>query len=151
VSTTTKLRRAAHRKRRWMRRHRLRRQVHAFAGRYFWLPCPLCGEESGGHEWIGRIVLPRDSGTPGVEGGTGVCPACELDLGAQAAAICDREGHRLVTVCGGGRVPFVRDDEGNCIGSMSIDLSSPTAVYCATCGIDLPVPGSAGVDNKGEQ
>jgi hypothetical protein len=26
-------------------------QVRAAMGGYFWLPCPLCGKEFGGHQW----------------------------------------------------------------------------------------------------
>jgi hypothetical protein len=31
---------------------------HLWAGLagYFWLPCPLCGKEFGGHEWDGRSI-----------------------------------------------------------------------------------------------
>lgn len=39
---------------------------------YFWLPCPLCGQNFGGHEWNGREqLIMTGHGT-----GTGVCHNC---------------------------------------------------------------------------
>lgn len=38
---------------------------------YFWLPCPICGENFGGHEWTSGSVL-RKSPTKTV----GVCDNC---------------------------------------------------------------------------
>jgi hypothetical protein len=38
---------------------------------YFWLPCPLCGEYFGGHEWLDNcdiMTSPYD--------GSGVCANC---------------------------------------------------------------------------
>ncbi len=32
-------------------RPRAAHQAFAYLGGYFWLPCPLCGEHFGGHEW----------------------------------------------------------------------------------------------------
>ena len=149
MSTASDLRKQARRKRKWMQRHRRIRRARARAGRYFWLPCPLCGEESGGHEWVGRIVLPVESGTPDVDGGRGVCPACELELGAKAAEMCERDGHDLRVVFGSGPIPFVRDGAGNNIGRVSVDLAKPAGAYCASCGIELPVPTDwAGIDGK---
>jgi hypothetical protein len=43
---------------------------------YFWLPCPLCGRFSGGHEWDGfnpRANFPVP-GEPGHH--QGICPSC---------------------------------------------------------------------------
>lgn len=47
----------------------------------FWLPCPLCGEPCGGHEW-GDVdgkssVIYRDPERPTV--GTGICPFCTIE------------------------------------------------------------------------
>lgn len=41
---------------------------------YFWLPCPLCGQEFGGHEW--RSDLRHDIPTDRPHVGKGVCPDC---------------------------------------------------------------------------
>jgi hypothetical protein len=37
---------------------------------YFWLPCPLCGRYSGGHEWDGTYLPISDFE------GVGICPTC---------------------------------------------------------------------------
>jgi len=38
---------------------------------YFWLPCPLCGEYFGGHEWrTGDYLFYSDRNA------SGVCPNC---------------------------------------------------------------------------
>lgn len=56
---------------RWRWAHR----VFAWAARYAWLPCPLCGREFGGHEW--RDIDGMISATPKTGGGhTAICPAC---------------------------------------------------------------------------
>lgn len=78
--------------RQMMRDRFTERRAEALEGGYFWQPCPLCGEPFGGHEWRGRIQLPSEGNTT-----WGVCLACELELGAQAAAICERDGHSLVS------------------------------------------------------
>ena len=44
------------------------RRIRAFFG-YFWLPCPICGENFGGFEWGETLYDSWSSGT-------GVCPAC---------------------------------------------------------------------------
>jgi hypothetical protein len=50
--------------------------AHAYG--WFWLPCPLCAEYFGGHEWVhgpgivSSIPAPEDG--PGVS--VGICPAC---------------------------------------------------------------------------
>lgn len=60
--------------------YRFRRLNRAWAraGRYFWLPCPLCGQPFGGHEWrdIGGLVsrVPDPLGGPGMT--TAICPPC---------------------------------------------------------------------------
>jgi hypothetical protein len=32
-------------------KYRLWNHFRAMLGGYFWLPCPLCGQMTGGHEW----------------------------------------------------------------------------------------------------
>lgn len=52
---------------------RLVHQFYAWLAGYFWLPCPICGEYFGGHEWRDpRAVLYDDGGGRG----TGVCAKC---------------------------------------------------------------------------
>lgn len=63
----------AERKRRSMRRWRPARQLLAFLGRYFWLPCPACGEMFSGHEATGPAVTRDD------ESRMVTCPACALE------------------------------------------------------------------------
>jgi hypothetical protein len=61
---------------RWMHR------AYARLGGYFWLPCPLCGQYSGGHEWRDRdgksstIQDPETAWNPNRSAGLGICPAC---------------------------------------------------------------------------
>lgn len=58
---------------------RARRQAYAREHGYFWLPCPLCGEQFGGHEWGGppgyEHTIP-DPDDPML--GHGICPACTM-------------------------------------------------------------------------
>jgi hypothetical protein len=58
-------------------------RVRAFAGGYFWLPCPQCGRPFGGHEVRGpayegpRVVMFNVAGADGTVGGHRiVCPDC---------------------------------------------------------------------------
>ncbi len=63
---------------------KLPRWVHhlyaALAG-YFWLPCPLCAVEFGGHEWHDDVLNGRPGSIP-MPGRPGhahlICPACTL-------------------------------------------------------------------------
>ena len=51
-------------------------RVFAKALGFFWIPCPLCGAEFGGHEW--RDIDGKCSSIPAGEPNTGtaICPAC---------------------------------------------------------------------------
>lgn len=109
-----------------------KRRAEALAGRWFWMPCPLCGEYFGGQEWRGRIMLP-DEGMMA----RGICLPCELEVGAQAAAICERDGHSLVESLRG-------DAEYSADGSafrlkVAFDLGTvkPEDRWCRVCGADL--------------
>lgn len=48
---------------------------HARDRGYFWLPCPLCGREFGGHEITDSIHV--DGDRPGLF--TGICPVCSAE------------------------------------------------------------------------
>lgn len=50
---------------RWLQR------FWAWLNSYFWLPCPLCGEYFGGHEWAGTLQLDASRGK-------GVCVNCVI-------------------------------------------------------------------------
>lgn len=60
-------------------RPRWLQELKAEAGGFFWVPCPMCGEAFGGHEWAGELMDTRESGR-------GVCANC-----AQQAAKLNRE------------------------------------------------------------
>ena len=51
---------------------RLLNKLFANFFNYFWLPCPLCGENFGGHEWN----KPNQSIMTSWSSGDGVCPNC---------------------------------------------------------------------------
>lgn len=58
---------------RWRKAH----QAYASAMGFFWLPCPLCGTMSGGHEW--RDIDGKPSSVPDLDRPGmfhGICPAC---------------------------------------------------------------------------
>ncbi len=52
--------------------NRLWNYLYAFVHGYFWLPCPICGENFGGHEWSGGTSLMTSINT-----GRGVCSNCK--------------------------------------------------------------------------
>lgn len=60
------------------------RAVHKFYANmngYFWLPCPICKQEFGGHEWLpvtdGLESSIPDPSYPGDGSrGVGICPDC---------------------------------------------------------------------------
>ncbi len=64
-----------------MKRPRIFQQMYAFLHSYFWLPCPLCGQHFGGHEWLNEdnscILSSWDAGQ-------GVCPDCTRNGAAKA-------------------------------------------------------------------
>jgi hypothetical protein len=51
---------------------RLLHRLWAWAAGYFWLPCPVCKQEFGGHEW------PQGFLRTGENEGLIVCPRCEI-------------------------------------------------------------------------
>jgi hypothetical protein len=46
-------------------------RFYAFALGYFWLPCPLCGRHTGGHQW-----KDRGGKSSVLADGRGICPRC---------------------------------------------------------------------------
>jgi len=46
-------------------------KIYADLCGYFWLPCPICGKNFGGHEWKSGNTLMEN-----ISEGTGVCPDC---------------------------------------------------------------------------
>lgn len=57
--------------------HRVAQRLYARANGYFWLPCPLCGEPFGGHEW--RDIDGKPSVIPVPDSPSlhkGICPDC---------------------------------------------------------------------------
>jgi hypothetical protein len=62
-------------------RFRLLHRLYARWGGYFWLPCPLCGQHFGGHEWrdVDGKVASIPTGHPGNalwSESEGICPDC---------------------------------------------------------------------------
>ena len=62
-------------------------KAYAETNGYFWLPCPRCGTEFGGHEWdtptaIECRVYPNT--------GHGTCGQCGFGSDAEEAAACAR-------------------------------------------------------------
>jgi len=57
---------------------RMQERLYAAIFGYFWLPCPLCGEPFGGHEWEdvdGKSSSIHLADEP-VYRGVGICPTC---------------------------------------------------------------------------
>jgi len=50
-------------------------RLYAYLHGYFWLPCPLCGQYFGGHEWRDYDGKPSSIPT-GPFSGRGICPDC---------------------------------------------------------------------------
>ena len=61
-------------------------RIIAWAGGFFWLPCPRCGREFGGHEWSGGVDWYEfDEKGVGVRG-HGCCPKCPGDRDVRPVA-----------------------------------------------------------------
>ena len=54
---------------------RIYHQLYALFHGYFWLPCPICSKNFGGHEQTHCIYTGGDAYLP--SGGEEVCPECE--------------------------------------------------------------------------
>jgi hypothetical protein len=58
---------------------RLIQRAYAKVHGFFWLPCPVCGREFGGHEWADVDGLPSmvpDDRDPALS--HGICPDCTM-------------------------------------------------------------------------
>lgn len=51
-------------------KRRLINKIYARLMGHFWLPCPICGQMFGGHEWGGTLKISSRRGE-------GVCPDCK--------------------------------------------------------------------------
>lgn len=57
------------------KRPRFIQRLYAFIHGYYWLPCPICRENYGGHESAHDIYTGEDAVYPNApSGGIGVCP-----------------------------------------------------------------------------
>lgn len=80
------------------------RKVFADTHGYFWLPCPICGRMSGGHEWIhnGTLAGEEHAASIPVIGragfGHGICPWCTVLDRAQYFAYDDVLGRAVPNV-----------------------------------------------------
>lgn len=69
---------------------------------YFWLPCPLCGQETGGHEWLWQNKPNRP--TACIEISTqelpityqGICKDCCLSGKGEAHNAVRKENQRII-------------------------------------------------------
>jgi hypothetical protein len=59
-------------------------RIYARVNGYFWLPCPLCQREFGGHEWLSGPQYGIPWPEEGTNHGRGICPRCG-DERAEAA------------------------------------------------------------------
>jgi hypothetical protein len=58
-------------------RFRALNSLYAALFGYFWLPCPICGQGFGGHEWKNRDGNRASIPAPdGKSGRVGICPDC---------------------------------------------------------------------------
>lgn len=125
------------RTRRRMRRHRRARQLRAWVGGYFWLPCPMCGEYFGGNEGNSRLSIPTDE----QGGSTWACQACEDEQGRKARAWCNEHGHSPVQSWNMRTVARTSHEDADGTHhrvSGAFDMSAvPDNYYCSTCFADL--------------
>lgn len=84
-------------------RNRLWNRVRAFFGGYFWLPCPICGKNFGGHE-IGDGTLMTDPG-----GGLSVCRDCSEEATRRSQRFLSVHRHTIA------REPLVVTIDGRVI------------------------------------
>lgn len=61
-------------------RYRLLHRIYAWLTGHFWIVCPVCGQEFGGHEWRDVNGKPSSIRRPD-DTGVAICPECTA-LGA---------------------------------------------------------------------
>lgn len=76
--------------RRDRKRERSYQRRYARRHGYFWLPCPLCGEEFGGHEAHGSIA------TEDPDRREDICPSCTAERQDAAERYLEDLGERVV-------------------------------------------------------
>jgi hypothetical protein len=114
------------------------RSARARSEGYFWLPCPVCGEQFGGFE-CSRLSVPN--GQPG--GGMMTCLACEYEVGIRESSTCREHGH-VPTEVWAMVTTSHSVDRGRHEVSGTIDLGGPPSErYCAVCFVDLPTLGDS--------
>ena len=59
-------------------KHRRFNKIYAKVFGYFWIPCPICGQMFGGHEWKSYDGMSSAirTGKPGIN--KGICKDCTL-------------------------------------------------------------------------
>jgi len=63
-------------------KNRALNRTYARLNDYFWLPCPLCGQAFGGHEWVPNNEYHTIETVPGR--GQCICPDCGAKREAKA-------------------------------------------------------------------
>lgn len=76
---------------RWIATRAAARSEAAARG-LFWLPCPLCGVEFGGHEWEHDATIPASASQ-----NRAICPPCAEELRDVFRPVCDDHGHTYET------------------------------------------------------
>ena len=115
-----------------MKRPRWIERLRAFFGGYFWLPCPICRRNFGGHEkGLGRLM------TSGC-GGSATCPDCAEEGERRTMEAYEAARANPMACCGGAffHSPMCAGERRMKV-SIGIDLGRPggdmTAI-CAYCG-----------------
>ena len=73
------------------RKWRFWQWLYACTHSYFWLPCPICGKNFGGHEWQESLYDSWSSGR-------GVCPSCSEEAKRRNREFFASHPHPIVIV-----------------------------------------------------
>lgn len=82
---------------------RMINELYAKLNGYFWLPCPVCKNNFGGHEWltedcghVPHVPAIRDDLPTTIRPFTGICPTCTYNgAGCLAVGYCPSGEHIL--------------------------------------------------------